>query len=228
MDVYSTMQMWLLGAGEELFKNADGTQKAQWQIALGRMFAIPDNPDVPPESPNARADVKHVPAQSPEPHMAQLSVLAKLFAREAYLPDAALAITDMANPTSADSYIAANDDLIAEAEGATGDWSLPMRRLVTRGLAIQNGDPELLTRARTIGSRWRSPVHVSKAAEADAGAKQLATVPWLAETEVGLELLGLSKDQAERALAERRRAQGRATLASLLSGRGVNADAVAD
>lgn len=216
MDVYSVPQMWLLGADEGLFRNADGSQKAAWQIALGRMFAIPDDPELPPESPNARADVKQFPAQTPEPHMAQLSVLAKLFAREAYLPDAALAITDMANPTSADAYVAANDDLIAEAEGATDDWSLPLRRAVARGLVIQNRDPGLWERVRTIGAQWRSPMHVSRAAAADAGSKQLEKAPWLAETDVGLELLGLTPSQIERATAQRRRAQARQALASLI------------
>ena len=224
MDVYSVPQMWLLGGDESLFKNADGTQKAAWQLALGRMFGVPDDPDR--QDSNARAEVKQFPAQTPEPHMAQLSVLAKLFAREAYLPDSALAITDMANPTSADAYVAANDDLIAEAEGATEDWSLPMRRAVLRGLAIQNNDPGLLESARTLNAEWRSPIHVSRAAAADAGTKQLSTVEWLKETEVGLELMGLSPEQAQRALAERDRAQRRATLQSLLSGPGVTPDAV--
>lgn len=227
MDVYSVPQMWLLGGDESLFKNADGTRKSAWQLALGRMFGVPDDPDQPPESPNARADVKQFPAQTPAPHMAQLSTLAKLFAREAYLPDSALAITDMANPTSADAYVAANDDLIAESEGATEDWTLPKRRAVLRGLAIQNGDPELMERARTLNAEWRSPMHVSRAAAADAGAKQLASVEWLKETEVGLELLGLSPEQATRALSQRARAQSRANLAALI-GSGVTADALGD
>jgi hypothetical protein len=222
MDVYSVPQMWLLGADESIFKNADGSQKASWQIALGRMFGVPDDPDR--EDGLARADVKQFAAQSPQPHLAQLSALAKLFAREASLPDAAMAITDMANPTSADAYVAANDDLIAEAEGATDDWSLPLRRTVARALAIQNGDDGVPDDLSTLGVQWRSPMHVSRAAAADAGAKQIATVPWLAETEVGLELLGLSEDQRQRALAERRRAQGRTTLAAVLADGVTDAD----
>lgn len=222
MDVYSVPQMWLLGGDESLFKNADGTQKSAWQLALGRMFGVPDDPDQAPESPNARADVKQFPAQTPAPHMAQLSTLAKLFAREAYLPDSALAITDMANPTSADAYVAANDDLIAEAEGATEDWSLPSRRAVIRGLAIQNDDPAMLEQVRTLDTEWRSPMHVSRAAAADAGQKQLASIEWLKETEVGLELLGLSPEQVQRAMSERARAQSRANLAAVIGQRGLS------
>lgn len=81
---------------------------------------------------------------------------------------------------------------------------------------MQNADPGLFDALRTLGVQWRSPLHLSRAAEADAGAKQVASVPWLAETEVGLELLGLTDEQIARALNERRRAAGRATVAALI------------
>ena len=61
----------------------------------------------------------------------------------------------------------------------------------------------------------RSGALRSRAAAADAGQKQLAAVPWLAETEVGLELVGLTEQQITRATAERRRAAGRDVLAAL-------------
>jgi hypothetical protein len=59
-----------------------------------------------------------------------------MFAREASLPDTSVAITDIANPTSADSYDASQNELIAEAEGATDDWTPPLRRSIQRALAI--------------------------------------------------------------------------------------------
>jgi hypothetical protein len=56
----------------------------------------------------------------------------------------------------------------------------------------------------SIEPRWRNPRFLSRAAEADAGMKTLTAMPWLAETEVGLELLGLDEQQIVRAMAERR------------------------
>jgi hypothetical protein len=44
----------------------------------------------------------------------------------------------------------------------------------------------------------------------------IAAVPWLAETEVGLEKLGLSSDEIKRALTERRRNAGRRVLDAVL------------
>lgn len=211
MDVYTIPKLILLGADEGIFKNADGSPKASWQIALGRTFGIPDDE----EAENPRADVKQFDASSPEPHLAQLNALAKLMARETDLPDSDFALTDMANPTSEGSYSASRENLISEAEGTMDDWSVPIRRTVNRALAIQNGLSEVPEEWGSIETKWRSPVYLSRSAAADAGAKQLGVVPWLAETEVGLELLGLDDQQIRRAMADKRRASGRAVLAAL-------------
>lgn len=203
MDVFSYPQLWLLGASDRIFKNPDGSQKASWQVALGRIFGVPDDDDA--DTP--RAELKQVDAQSPEPHLAWLNALAKLEAREFDLPDSDFAMTDMVNPTSADSYNASRENLIAEAEGAMDDWSVPIRRTVARALAIRGGDSEVPAAYASIKTDWRSPVYLSRAAQADAGSKQLGAVPWLAETTVGLKLLGLSQEQVDVAMSEKRRAQ---------------------
>jgi hypothetical protein len=217
MDIYSIPQLWLLGASDAIFKNADGTQKASWQVALGRVFGVPDDDD----AASPRADIKQFKAESPEAHLAQLNALAKLEAREFDLSDADFALTDMANPTAADSYSEARENLLAEAEGATDDWSISVRRAVTRALAIQNDLDRIPAEWASIDTKWRNPQYVSKSAAADAGQKQLAAVPWLAETEVGLELLGLTEQQIKRALAEKQKADGRAVVRAVLNSRAV-------
>lgn len=217
MDIYSIPQLVLLGASEAIFKNADGTQKASWQVALGRVFGIPDDDDA--QTP--RADIKQFSAQSPEAHLAQLNALAKLTAREFDLSDADFALTDMANPTAADSYSEARENLLAEAEGAMDDWSISVRRSVTRALAIQNGETSIPGSWASIDAKWRNPQYVSRSAAADAGQKQLAAVPWLADTEVGLELLGLDEQTIRRALAEKQKADGRAVVRALVNSKAV-------
>jgi hypothetical protein len=151
-DVYSFPQLLLLGADETIFKNADGSMKASWQVALGRVFGIPDDDDamVP------RADVKQFQAASPQPHIDQLKQQAQLFSGETSIPLSSLGVSDMSNPTSADSYIASREDLIAEAEGATDDWGPPLRRTLARALAMANGldaVPPSGRRSRRSGGR---------------------------------------------------------------------------
>lgn len=213
MDVYSFPEMWMLGADMNVFRNPDGTQKPAWQVMLGRIKGIPDD-DEAPES-LARADVKQFPAASPQPHLDALKQQAQLFSGETSIPLTSLGVSDMSNPTSADSYIASREDLIAEAEGATDDWSPPLRRTMARALAMANGEKQVPPEWRTIDTKWRSPVYLSRAAQADAGVKQLSAVPWLADTDVGLELLGLDEQQIARARSDKRRAQAASLVEKL-------------
>lgn len=211
MDVYAYPEFWMLGADEGIFKNSDGSMKAAWQVMLGRIKGLPDDED----ASNPRADVKQFPAASPTPHREWLNTISKMFARETALPDNAVAITDFANPTSADSYDASQYELIAEAEGADDDWTPGLRRAMARALAMANNtSPEAFA---ALEPTWRNPRFQSRAAQADAGMKQLAAMPWLAETEVGLELLGLTPQQRQRALAERSRVRGGSVLQALAS-----------
>lgn len=212
MDVYSFPELWMLGADESIFKNADGSRKASWQVMLGRIKGIPDDE----EATNPRAEVKQFRASDPDPHLKALKQQAQLFSGETSIPLTSLGVSDMSNPTSAESYIASREDLIALAEKTTEDWLGPrLARAWRRTLAIANGLSEIPAEWATIQPKWRSPVHLSRAAAADAGAKQLGAVPWLADTEVGLELLGLDDQQIRRALADRRRMAGRALVAAL-------------
>lgn len=217
MDIWSYPELILLGADGSVFKDEAGNTLPVWQARMAAIKGVPDDQDAPDSL--ARADIKHIPASSPEPHLAQLNALAKMFAREASLPDAAVAITDMANPTSAEAYDASQYELVAEAEGAVDDFSRPIARSVRRGLAILNRS-EQDDDWRSIRPKWRNPRFESRAQAADAGTKQISAVSWLGETEVGLELLGLTDDQIKRALADKRRMGGSAALSAV-------ADAVA-
>jgi len=221
MDVFTIPQLILLGANEGMFKNEDGSYKASWKIALGRALVLPDAVDDRGDViEGGRADVKHIAAQSPAPHLADLNALAKLEAREYDLPDSAFALTDMANPTSADSYNASREDLIAEAEGATDDWSVPIRRRIQTALAIQNGLSEIPKEWASIDTKWRNPVYLSRAAQADAGAKEIASLPeWVKETTVAMKRLGWSQQEIDQALQEHRQSVGRQSAASLIAAR---------
>ncbi|QZT65704.1 phage portal protein [Mycolicibacterium austroafricanum] len=205
MDVFSYPEFWLLGADESALKNSDGTVKTVWEARLGRIKGLPDDADADPQ--NARADVKQFPAASPEAHWADINGLAKLFAREASLPDTAVAISGLSNPTSAESYDASQYELIAEAEGAVDDFTPALNKAYVRALAMKNrvAVDEIPDEWKSIDAQWRDPRYLSRAAMADAGMKQLAAIPWLAESEVGLELLGLKPQQVRRAMADKRR-----------------------
>lgn len=215
MDVYANPEFWVLGAGLDIFRDENGVPLTDNQRRLGRIKGIPDDMDREGE-PLARADVKKFEASSPEPQLKALNAYSKLFAREASLPDSSVAISDIANPTSAESYDASQYELISEAEGATDEFTPALRRVVPIAMAMQNNLQEVPEAWRSIDAKWRDPRYISRAAQADAGSKQVASVPWLAETEVGLELIGLDDQQIQRAQAERRRAQANVRMDALI------------
>lgn len=210
-EAYSLSRYVLLGATEEAFRNADGSPKPAWQAAWDAVWAVGD--DESAEQP--RADVKRFSGESPEPQLAHLRMLADAFSGETGIPVGELGFRSDVNPTSADALTVGKDDLFAEAEQTTDGWSPDISSCITRALAMLNGD---VPRDLDIREDWRNPRYLSKSAEADSAAK-IMSVPgmeWLAGTEVGLELAGLSPDQIRRALAERRRAEGRALLSRLI------------
>lgn len=207
-EAYSLPRFMLLGAGEEAFRNADGSPKPTWQAAWDAVWAIGDDED----ATTPRADVKQFQGQSPEPQNAHLRMLAQMFSGETGVPLGELGMPGDANPTSAEALVASRDDLNAEARVTMADWSPDVSSAVRRGLEMLNGRD--LTDLR-VRPRWADPIMSSPAARADAGTKIVGALPWLAETEVGLELMGLSSDQARRALIEKRRVTGRAVLDAL-------------
>jgi hypothetical protein len=212
-EAYSLPRYVLLGATEEAFQNADGSPKPAWQAAWDAVWAVGDDFDAPQGL--ERADIKQFSGQSPEPQNAHLRMLAQMFSGETSIPIGELGIIGDANPTSAEALTVGKDDLIATAEQTTDDWSPDLSSAITRALSQLNGGD--LPPNLDVRPVWRNPIHTSRAQAADAGSKIIDKFPWLAETEVGLELSGLSPDQIRRALAERQRAQGRAVLGRLIS-----------
>lgn len=215
-EAYSLPRFILLGATEQAFQNADGSPKAAWQAAWQSVWAVGDDPSAAAAGMDPRADVKQFHGQSPEPQNAHLRMLAQMFSGETGIPIGELGIIGDSNPTSAEALQTSRDDLIAEAELTTDGWAPDVSSATKRALTMLNRGS--LPSNLDIRPVWRNPIHVSRAQAADAGSKILDKFPWLAETEVGLELAGLTADQIRRATADRRRAEGRATL-NRLTGR---------
>lgn len=211
-EFYSAPQRVLLGADESAFRNADGTVKSTWQAILGRIWAIGDDEG----AANPRADVKEFTQASQQPHVDQLRAWAELFAGEAGIPLASLGISADANPTSSEAYEAGRDDLIREAEGVTDAWTPAWRRTMLRAAQIKNGWDEIPADvAKGITIKWRNPAYGSRAAAVDAAVKTIDKFPWLAQSELGLELFGFDQPFLERAKVELQRQRSSGVLEAL-------------
>lgn len=221
-EFYSAPQRVLLGADESAFKNPDGTIKSTWQAIMGRIWAIPDDEG----AANPRAQIQEFTQSSQQPHVDQLRAWAQLFAGETSIPVSSLGISTEANPASAEAYTASREDLISEAEGTTDGWSPAWRKTMIRALQMLNGWDDRQVPADVLGLRpkWRSPMNPSRAAAADAASKMIDKFPWLAQSELGLELYGMDQTFLERAKVELRRQRGAGVLAAIQA----QAAAVAD
>ena len=213
-DIFSYPEMWMLGADEKMFRNADGSIKPSWQVMLGRIKGIPDDDDADPAL--ARADIKQFQAHSPQPHIDLYQQAANDFSGQTNIPVTELGVQARTNTTTADGTDAADRALVRTAVEAMMDWAPSLNRTMRRALAIQNGLSDVPQSWWTIDAKWAPAEYLTKSAQADAGMKLLAAVPWLADTEVGLELLGLDDQQIARAMSEKRRAVGSSTVRSAL------------
>ncbi|MDB2211822.1 phage portal protein [Mycobacteroides abscessus] len=202
-DLFSYPELWMLGADpREVLADENGNPLPTWKAMMARIKGIPDDPDAASDA-LSRAEIQQFQQSSPAPHIDLFAQCANDFAGETDLPVTALGVQAKTNTTTADGSDNAEKQLIAEAEGATDDWSPAFRRCMARALAIKNDLDEIPPALASLATKWRPHGYLSRSAAADAGMKQLAAVPWLAETEVGLELLGLSDSQIARALAAR-------------------------
>jgi YD repeat-containing protein len=197
LDIYAYPKDWLFGPDKSIFADSEGNQTDAIDAGLGNLSAIPDNSDT--DVSLARASVQRLTATDPTPQLAGLNAYAKLFARENSLPDSALAITDFSNPTSAESYDASQYELVIKARSTTRDWTMPVARTIANAMAIDGSSIDI----EDISLHWTNPQYLSVSQIADAGGKQLSAIPWLPETDIALELLGLTPEQIDRVIAQR-------------------------
>ena len=212
-DLYSAPSLLALGL------TAAQIEQGSWRQGIGNVVGIPDADEGPVDAPSlARVDIKTINQASQEPHVAQLRAWAQLFAGETSIPVSSLGISIDSNPTSAESYAASREDLIAEAEDAAGEWGEAHRRSLINAFAIREGmsiDDVPSELVRGLGARYRDARHTSQAAAADSFVKLATAIPGLAEADAALDMLGLDAALKERLRADLRRSRSSSMLDAL-------------
>lgn len=206
-DFYGVPWFMIFGPDESSFSK-DG-----WQMIMDRINAIPDNE----EAPNPRAEVKQFTQGNQQPHVEQLQVLAGLFAGETSIPVSSLGVgLSQANPTSAESYLASREDLIAEADDAQACWTSPHARVARwlwRVAHPGEGVPGELGAVRPV---WHDTRYTSRAAAADATVKLVGAFPWMAQSDTVIGTLGFDAATTARLLADKQRDAGVSIFAGLM------------
>ena len=149
--------------------------------------------------------------QSFEPHFAQIRQLASLVSSEFNMTPRSFGIVQD-NPESADAIIEAKEDLVLDAKEFTDTVAPAWKRLMVGALRIQDDSPAAREVYKQIRPHFRNPALPSVVSASDAVTKQVAVLPWLAETDEALEMLGYDRQQIDAMQAQRRRHAARELL----------------
>jgi hypothetical protein len=183
---------------------ADAFQDGGWSAILGRVLAVepPGMDDM--ADPSFQPQVGQFPQMSMQPHLDQLRMWAMMLAGSARIPVNSLGIVQD-NPSSAEAIAAQQGPLVQEAQRSNLVFGVGWARAMRNALMLQEGLTEMPDEWMRLAVNWRDPATPTKSAAADAMAKTVAVLPWIAESDVVLEKMGWDRTDIERAKADRRR-----------------------
>jgi hypothetical protein len=198
-EFYTAPQRWALNVPAAAFEDGG------WSAVLGRMIAL-EPPLLDDElDPAYKPELGQFPQASMQPHSDQLRQWATLFAGETNIPVSSLGVVQD-NPSSAEAIYAAKEDLIVECEHANRVFGRGWVGAMRNAVMLRDGLSEETDELKKLQVVWRDPSTPSRASSADAMAKTVATLPWIAESEVTLEKFGFSRTDIDRLREDKRKA----------------------
>lgn len=197
-ELFSAMKLILLGAGESAFKDQSGNTIPMWQWTMSRLNTM--GRDEEGELPK----LEQVRAESPEPHIAGLRQLASEFSGHTGVPLGSLGIAQD-NPESADAKNVAREDIVFLVEQQHTYYGDAVLRASADVATLKRGVAPSVRDLLDIELLWRRPDRATRAADADAGSKQVQTAG-LAGTPTGMRMVGMSRHEINQGVADLRRA----------------------
>jgi hypothetical protein len=205
-EFFGAPQRYILGASESAFQDAEGNAKSAWETYIGRVLALERDED------GAVPTVGQFSAHDPTGMTKIIDLYARIMATQLGLPPHMLGYTSD-NPASADAIRSSEGMLVKKAERRIRRFGATHRDAMRLALWVRDGEPP--DKSRRIEAVWRNPATPTLAAQTDAAVKMVQSGLLPQDSDVALEMAGLTEDQRQRVAAERRRAQGRQVLAAL-------------
>lgn len=198
-EFFGAPQRYILGASESAFQDAEGNAKSAWETYIGRMLALERDEDgnIP--------EVGQFSAHDPSGQTKIVDLYARIMATQLGLPPHMLGYTSD-NPASADAIRSSESMLIKKAERRTKRFGSAWQQAMRLALWVRDGEPPDST--RRIETVWRNPATPTLAAQTDAAVKLVQAKILPADSDVVLELAGLTEGQRQRVRSDRRRTAG--------------------
>ncbi|MFF5642944.1 phage portal protein [[Kitasatospora] papulosa] len=199
---------YILGASESAFQDAEGNAKSAWETYIGRVLALERDEDGQVPS------VGQFPAHDPSGQTKIIDLYARIMSAQFGLPPHMLGYTTD-NPASADAIRSTEAKLVKRSERRIRRFGSRWEEAMRLALWVRDGEPPAAT--RRIETVWRNPATPTVAAQADATVKlvQAGIIP--ADSDVTLEMAGLSEGQRQRVRADRRRSSAGSGLMERLA-----------
>jgi hypothetical protein len=215
-EFFGAPQRYILGASESAFQDAEGNAKSAWETYIGRMLALERDEDG--NVPN----VGQFAAHDPTGMTRIIDLYARIMSSQFGLPPHMLGYTTD-NPASADAIRSTEAKLVKRSERRIRRYGAAWQQAMRLALWVRDGEPP--DKTRRIETVWRNPATPTVAAQADATVKLVQAGILPADSDVTLEMAGLTEGQRQRVRSDRRRASGRSVL-DRLAALGSSADEV--
>jgi hypothetical protein len=206
-EFFGAPQRYILGASESAFQDAEGNTKSAWETYIGQMLALERDED------GAIPEVGQFSAHDPSGQTKIIDLYARIMSAQFGLPPHMMGYTTD-NPASADAIRSTEAKLIKRSERRIRRYGAAWQQAMRLALWVRDGEPP--DKTRRIETVWRNPATPTVAAQADATVKLVAAGILPADSDVTLEMAGLTEGQRQRVRADRRRSAGQAGSSSLM------------
>jgi hypothetical protein len=198
-EFFGAPQRYILGASEGAFQDAEGNPLDAWATYIGRVLGLERDEDgnVP--------EVGQFSAHDPSGMTKIIDLYARIMATQLGLPPHMLGYTSD-NPASADAIRSSEAMLVKKAERRIRRFGATWRDAMRLALWVRDGEPP--DKTRRIECVYRNPATPTLAAQTDAAVKLVQAKILPADSDVVLEMAGLTEGQRQRVAADRRRAAG--------------------
>lgn len=206
-EFYQAPQRYALNVDQSQFVNPDGTVQTGWEAIMGRLWAIPANPDS-----EEKVEVGQFSPASPTPYIDQVKGLGQLLAAEAAIPPSYLGFqTD--NPASADAIQRSEARLVKRTERRQAWFGRAWLEVGRLALLVRDGViPEEFA---SVSAKWRDAATPTRSAAADEATKLVGAGILPPDSQVTYDRIGLSPAEQRQVNADRRRAGGSAALRAI-------------
>lgn len=206
-EFFGAPQRYILGASESAFQDAEGNAKSAWETYIGRMLALERDEDgnVP--------EVGQFSAHDPSGQTKIVDLYARIMSSQFGLPPHMMGYTTD-NPASADAIRSTEAKLIKRSERRIRRYGAAWQQAMRLALWVRDGAPP--DKTRRIETVWRNPATPTVAAQADATVKLVQAGILPADSDVTLEMAGLTEGQRQRVAADRKRSGAASTGGQLL------------